>query len=351
MDCIIIKGYKSFKDLDLPMNKINIFIGANGSGKSNFLSFFEFLNALYEQRLNQYVALGGGTDRFLFNGSKVTGSIYAKVKSGHNDYSFEIQQGVSGFVFTHERLGYCNDQQEISSNGTEAGIKNYSGLTRGDYMRRYLESIKKYHFHDTGLTSPFTRTSNIHNDGYYLYGNGQNIAAFLYEIRERQPMVYRRIVKVIQSVAPYFGDFFFSPNETGDVRLLWKSKYSEMLYGATDFSDGTIRFIALTTLFLQPAPPEVIIIDEPELGLHPFAIEKLAGLIRSVAGRGSQVIIATQSAGLISNFNPEDILTVHQLGGESKVRRLNSDELRSWLNDYSLGELWSQNIMDGGQPR
>lgn len=155
----------------------------------------------------------------------------------------------------------------------------------------------------------------------------------------------------IRSVAPFFNDFYFDTNENGDIRLQWKDRYSETIYGPTDLSDGTVRFIALTTLFLQPKPPKVIIIDEPELGLHPFAISKLAGLIRSVAQKGNQIILATQSAELISNFEPEDIITVNQDKGASVMQRLDSDNLANWLDDYTLGDLWKQNILKGGQQR
>ena len=134
------------------------------------------------------------------------------------------------------------------------------------------------------------------------------------------------------------------------MRLLGRDRYSDMRYGPTDLSDGTVRFIALTVLFMQPWLPKVIIIDEPELGLHPVAIEKLAGLIKIAAQQGTQVIVATQSAELISKFQPEDVLTVNQQDGETIIHRLNSEDLQSWLEDYTLGDLWKQNIMKGGQP-
>ena len=152
-------------------------------------------------------------------------------------------------------------------------------------------------------------------------------------------------------MAPYLSDFYFQPTEADMVRLQWPAKYSSMIYGPPDLSDGTIRFIALTVLFMQPWLPRVIIIDEPELGLHPVAIEKLSGLIKMAAQKGTQVIVAAQSAELISNFEPEDVLTVDQNEDGTTINRLNSEELAHWLEDYTLGDLWKQNIMKGGQPR
>ena len=167
---------------------------------------------------------------------------------------------------------------------------------------------------------------------------------------QKNKLVYNRIVNTIQSIAPFFSDFYFQPNQEGYIRLQWQDKYSSTIYGVTDLSDGTIRFIALTTLFLQPNLPTSIIIDEPELGLHPFAISKLAGMMQSIAARGVQVIAATQSSDLINHFEPHDIITVDQIGGESVFNRLNADDLSAWLDEYSVGDLWQRNIVQGGQP-
>ena len=210
MDRIEIKGYKSFKDLALDLLPINILIGSNdiligsnGSGKSNFLSFFEFLNRLYEQKLTEYVALNGGIDKYFFQGSKITDTIEATIYFKCNSYSFELQEGDNRFVFLKEGLGYYQSYSDIALFGNEANIKSYSGLSRGEYIRKYLSEIKKYHFHDTGKSSPFTKESHIVNDTYFLYEKGGNLAAFLYGIREKEPIVYKRIIRVIQSIQPF----------------------------------------------------------------------------------------------------------------------------------------------------
>lgn len=355
MEKVCIKGYKSFQDITLELGQINLLIGSNGSGKSNFLSFFEFLNKVYEQKMTEYVALSGGIDKFLYKGSKETESIDAEVFWKNNSYQIQLKNGDGRLVVVHEKLGYrwgdSVSYSEIGSYANEANIKQYTGLKQGDYIQRYLTEIKKYHFHDTGKSSPFTKESHIQNDSYYLYEKGDNLAAFLYRIQNETPIVYHRIVKVIQSIAPYFSDFYFQPNAADFLRLQWRDKYSSVVYGPNDFSDGTLRFIALTTLFLQPVLPKVIIIDEPELGLHPVAIQKLAGMIRSAASKDTQVIAATQSADLLSHFNPEEVITVNQCDGGTQMRHLNRKELDRWLEDYTLGDLWRQNIMKGGQPQ
>lgn len=355
MNTITISGYKSFKSVNLKLNSINILIGANGSGKSNFLSFFEMLHCIFEKRLTEYVALSGGTECFLHKGHKVTNMIKAEVTFEDNSYELELKEGDGRFVFAYESLGSIFEKGRLhvssASYKSESDMLNNSLYRQDDTINAYLKSISKYHFHDTGKQSPFTQESNVKSDIFYLYSNGKNLAAFLYGIRTQYPMTYRRIVKVIQSIAPYFQDFYLEPNATDNVRLLWKDKYSDTIYSPSAFSDGTLRFIALTTLFLQPNPAKVIVIDEPELGLHPQAIGKLAGLIKSVSARRVQVIVATQSADLISAFAPEDIITLNQINGESSFERLDSERLSRWLEDYTLGDLWKSNIIQGGQPR
>lgn len=353
IDFIEIKGYKSIKAIRLALKPINILIGANGSGKSNFISFFEFLNRLYDCKLTNYVALNGGAEKMLHKGGEITDKISVDIEfdNGKNGYSFEIDQGVTSFIFTQEYLVYqgCKGSN-FALSGSEAQIKTTDNY-RAKYVRRYLDSYKRYHFHDTSINSPFAKTSHVDNDIYFLYEKGDNLAAFLYHIRETNAIFYNRIIKMIQSIAPYFSDFFLQPNSESYIRLQWQNMYSSTIYGVNDLSDGTIRFIALATLFLQPDLPSSIIIDEPELGLHPFALAKLAGMISSAAAKGCQFILATQSTDLISHFEPEDIITVDQKEGESQFNRLDKETLSSWLEEYTIDDLWKRNIIQSGQPK
>ncbi|MFT6962284.1 MAG: putative ATPase [Flammeovirgaceae bacterium] len=353
MENIKIEGYKSIKKLDLPLLPINILIGANGSGKSNFLSFFDFLKQAYNRNLREYVALKG-IDTFLHKGDKVTEEIKTKLSfKNTNGYSFTLKKGESGFIFVEEGMWYDNYYWEnpidIASYGNESKLK-FKDVPRAKYIRGYLESLAKYHFHDTGESSPFNKESNIENDKFFLYEKGSNLGAFLFNIQNENRIVYNLIVRTVQTIAPYFSDFFLQPENNGNVKLRWQSKHSSSVYGVNDLSDGTIRFIALTVLFMQPNLPETIIIDEPELGLHPSAIAKLAGLIKSSASKGCQVILATQSTDLISHFDPEDIIAVDQVNGESVFERLSTKSLENWLDDYTIDDLWKRNIISLGQP-
>jgi predicted ATPase len=355
MDSVEIHGYKSIKNQKIDLTNINILIGANGSGKSNFLSFFEFLNRLCDRKISEYIALKGGADKILHNGSKITEEIsfVLEFQKGADGYSAVLKSGNDGFVFTEELLmSFDKGSVDISTSDREANLKidsQRSDRGRSSHIVEYMNGLRKYHFHDTGTQSPLKKMSNIKNDIHYLYEKGDNLAAFLYNIRQENAIVYNRIVSVIQSVAPYFFDFFLQPNVEGFLYLQWKDKYGDVVYGVNDLSDGTLRFIALTVLFMQPKLPDTVIIDEPELGLHPAAIAKLAGMIKSASSE-CQVILSTQSAELISHFKPEDIITVDQIDGETKFKRLNSEELSTWLEDYTLDDLWKRSIITTGQP-
>lgn len=355
MDFIKISGYKSFKEISLELKPVNILIGANGSGKSNFISFFEFLYNLCNQKLAAYVGSKGGEDIILHKGVKKTAELDFEISFNNNlnGYAATLRLGNRGFVFKNEFLIYQGDHKNISNHGMESNLKS-TDMYRSSYIRDHLNSYLVYHFQDTGLNSPFANYSNKDKDTWYLYENGNNIAAMLYSIMQDDKVLYNRIVKNIQSIAPFFSDFFLKPNPEGYLKLYWQDKYSSTIYSSNDISDGTLRFIALTVLFMQPETPDTpstIIIDEPELGLHPFAIAKLAGMIKSAAKRGIQVIVATQSADLVNYFDAEQIITIDQINGESQLNRLKSDQFSQWLDEYNIGELWQRSIISGGQPR
>jgi predicted ATPase len=190
------------------------------------------------------------------------------------------------------------------------------------------------------------------DDNEYLRSDGSNLAAFLYYLREKHESSYSLIQRTVQRVTPFFDDFRLKPRKlrSDDIRLQWRHKKSDQYFDASSLSDGTLRFIVLATLFLQPEKyrPSLILVDEPELGLHPYAIEMLAALIRQ-ASASTQVIVSTQSSLLLDHFKPEDVLVANRVNGGTEINRLESSQLKKWLEDYSLGQLWEKNEF-GGRP-
>jgi predicted ATPase len=237
----------------------------------------------------------------------------------------------------------------INSNAKESSLKD-NNIGIGFWVNQYLNTLKIYHFHDTSITAALRSSCNV-NDNRYLKENGSNLPAFLYHLKQKHNQNFIRIERVIQSVVPFFERFDLQPdnNNITEISLVWTEKnHADNYFDATNFSDGTIRFIALVTLLLQPNLPKTIIIDEPELGLHPFAINKLAGLIRK-ASASSQIIIATQSVELVNNFEPNEIIAVDRQNNQSVFNRLDKENLKDWLDNYSIGELWNKNII-GARP-
>ena len=158
------------------------------------------------------------------------------------------------------------------------------------------------------------------------------------------------IEETVKLIAPYFDRFVLEPDALNEerIRLEWMEVGSDKMFNANHLSDGTLRMICLTTLLLQPNPPDTIIIDEPELGLHPYAITVLASLMKSFA-TAKQLIVSTQSVTLINHFEADDIIVTDKKDGASVLRRLDERELEAWKDDYSLGEIWEKNII-GGRP-
>jgi len=348
---IKIEGYKSIKKMDLKLSPINILIGSNGVGKSNFISFFKLVNNIYEQRLQQY-SLKSGVDNLLHYGRKNTNEIKGYLDFGNNAYEFNLLPTDEGAFFIGREDSILNNQTQYnktfySENIRESVIKERSRI-RDNYLSEHLESYKIYHFHDTSSSAPLRKSANI-NDNRLLRAEGDNLPAFLYYLQEKHPKHFKIIEMVIQSVFPFFDRFELAPFflDENTIELEWFEKeHPEHPFYSRHLSDGTLRFIALATLFLQPNLPKTIIIDEPELGLHPFAISKLAGLIKK-ASVTSQVIIATQSVNLVNEFSADDIIVANREDNQTVYKRQSEESLKSWLDVYSIGELWEKNVIGG----
>ncbi len=362
LSTITVKGFKSIASIEeLELGPINVLIGANGSGKSNFIGVFSFLHAIREGHLKDYVIQAGGADKVLHFGSKVTEELEIRIsfQEGINQYEIKLQPTQADQLYPAD-VAYFWDKKRYPDRpgsyplvpmGTEAGISNPRGRGPAAYVRARLDRWRLYHFHDTSSRSPMKSTADL-NDNRYLRPDGRNLAAFLYYLREKHDASYSLIRRTVQLAAPFFDDFMLEPQKLNPdkIRLEWRHKGSEAYFDASSLSDGTLRFIALATLFLQPDDhrPSVILVDEPELGLHPYAITMLASLVKQ-ASVNTQVVLSTQSPFLLDHFQPEDVLVADRVNGGTQLTRLNPAALETWLEDYSLGELWEKNEI-GGRP-
>ncbi|NQT51149.1 AAA family ATPase [bacterium] len=336
---IQVRGYKSIREMDLELGQINVLIGGNGAGKSNFVSLFQLLRAKMVDELDEYVARSGGANSLLYYGAKKTPAMRVdlSLESATRPYTLELTAGARDMIIAT----------------TELDILVPNPVT--DESQSIVALCQLYQFNDTSASSRIRATSYIRNNRV-LMSDGGNLAAFLYMLQETQGEYYRRIVDTIRDVAPHFGDFDLAPDKLNpdSILLNWREAGSEYLFGPHQLPDGLLRFMALATLLLQPNDtlPGIVIIDEPELGLHPYAINVLGGLVRKAATH-CQLVLATQSVNLLDQFEPEHVVTVerHRVDGqyESVFRRVDPGELAEWLAEYSLSELWEKNVI-GGRP-
>lgn len=357
-----ITGFKSIRHLhDLQLSNLNVLIGANGVGKSNFVAYFRMLSELVEGRLQVWARKQGDADRVLSYGIKETSVLSTSVRFGSNGYDIElVPTADGGFVFSSEMLFfngpyYGITRPNLGAGHTESKLKAES--ERGDpqkiatFCYNAISGWKVFHFHDTSDTAGVKRQCVLH-DNAYLRVDASNLAAFLYRLQSEAPDVYSQIRKTVRLAVPFFDDFVLKPTtlstEEQQIRLLWKQRDSDYALWPSQLSDGSIRFICLVTVLLQPSPPTTIIIDEPELGLHPYAITLLGALIRAAAMR-TQVIVSTQSVPLLNEFDIDDLIVVEREQGGSVFKRLDEQDFNVWLEDYSIGELWEKNIL-GGRP-
>ncbi len=359
---IKIKGFKSIKALDLEIKPINVLIGANGSGKSNFISVFRLLENIYNQRLQSYI--NNSAESFLHFGSKTTEEIIVELTLAESDYyanryyvklnkKFENDSLLLAYddASFHNKAKYKNPYDEkITSNSLESNFKNTSSKTI-DASKKYLTQCTLYHFHDTSPSAKFKSYQDINNN-QFLASFAENLAPFLYKLKKDFNDDYQNILSTVQIVAPYFQDFDF--NIQGEnILLRWQhtNDLSNLGFSAQSLSDGTARFICMATLFLQPKDlrPATIVLDEPEIGLHPAALTVLSDMIKAVSNDEGQVIISTQSVELANHFEVDDFIVVNYENGESKFERLSEKDLGSWMKSYQVGEAWSEGLL-GGEP-
>jgi len=358
LESISLSGFKSIAQLEsFPLGDVNILIGANGAGKSNFIDLFRMLAAIGSGGFQNYV-LESGADTLFHHGPKSTPEISTRLDFGDNSYAFTLAPAAEEKVYfkkesvrfkeTWKEIGSANLEPSLYTKRNEAGHYTRKGVN--GYVLDAISTWKIYHFHDTSRLAPMRRKAHIDRDWPALESDAGNLAPFLWRLKRKNLDHYSALVKIIQRIAPYFEDFVFQPEfdpGANNFSLSWKQKGSSQRMNAQQFSDGTLRFICLATALLQPNPPATLILDEPELGLHPGALSLLSGLIETAASR-MQLVVATQSPVFLSDFAPKDIITVDQVNGASTFKRLDENSLQNWLEEYSLGDIWQKGIISGG---
>ncbi len=366
IESLTVKGFRSIRALEnfhlTP--GLNILIGGNGSGKSNFVSLFAFLRELVDGRLGIAVGLVDGAERLLYRGGKVTAAIEVDFFFPRNAYGVTLRPTANdALIFAREETaflapdGYTKQSAEhaLGAGHTESRLRErIDPKTKSieSYVYKCMRAWTVYHFHDTSDAARRSMRKALEHEFEFFRAHAENLAPFLLHVRSIQGETYEIIRQTIRLAVPSFDDFEFTVEENakGDrsVLLTWKEVGHDYPLTLSQFSDGSLRFVCLTVALMQPRPPATIIIDEPELGLHPYALSLLAGMLRQTS-RHTQIIVSTQSPQLLDEFDPGDIIVVDKVDGASTFTRLDADQLSQWLTDYSLGDIWRKNLI-GGRP-
>jgi predicted ATPase len=360
LEQLTIRGFKSIRGQKLALGPLNLLIGANGAGKSNLVAVFQLLREIVTQNLAAYTAIKGGPDALLYFGRKTTPQMHLSLEFveglSSNGYTIELvpTEGNELVVDSeiaryHERGRYPRPYDLPLGGGTsESKLRDNSDLCARQILAD-LESYRVYHFHDTSSSSAMKQLCDV-DDNRFLREDAANLAAYLYFLQAKHPNVFATIEGSIRQVAPFFDRFTLAPSRLNEsrIQLEWKERGRDAYFKASSLSDGTLRFICLATLLLQPQLPGLIVLDEPELGLHPAAIALLADMMSAAATR-TQLIAATQSVTLVDQFEPEQVWAVDREDGQSTFKRLSDTDMSAWTDDYSLGELWQKNVV-GARP-
>lgn len=369
LERLTLSGFKTIRRVDaLELGPMNVLIGPNGAGKSNLVSFFRMLNQMMTSpgNLQLFVAKAGGASTLLHSGPATTLQIQAELAfksiKGRNEYQFRLFHAAQDtLIFAEEKLRFTPTRvraEDATWFDLGAGHREPNLIVKANDSKAgktprtlwsFLHDCVVHQFHNTSETARIRQRWSV-SDNRSLKEDGANLAPFLLRIREQHPAHYQRITLTLRQIAPYFADFVLTP-ERETLLLSWREVGSDVVFGPHQASDGTLRAMALLALLMQPVEemPAVIILDEPELGLHPRAISILAELLQT-ASMHSQVIVATQSPVLLDHFEPEQVIVAERKGAESVFRRLDRFTLEAWLEEYTLSDLWDKNVL-GGRPR
>jgi predicted ATPase len=237
---IHIQNFKSIRELDLELKPINILIGANGAGKSNFISFLILLNRICEEKAHEHI--GNNVDKLLHFGKKKSKTLAGGIEfDGSFAFIFVIKSSKTSNDFIILAEGrFLNSKEkenvfetihstfpnELNENKI---VKTKNEKAYKEMYEKYLKTFKIFHFHDTGSSSPMKRINNI-DDNDYLREDGANLAAYLYYIQEKHPKEFKKIELQIRSVAPFFDRFNLAPRKLNpeEIRLRWFEKDSEL---------------------------------------------------------------------------------------------------------------------------
>jgi len=359
---IHIAGFCSLKHVVLEPGRLTLLIGPNGAGKSNLLQALRLIPLLRTRSLQSYVADHGFGAALLHYGPKTTDAIEIGVLISDQGSSYRYDARLAfapddSLYFQNENAACLHPDGSWVISTLGVGHRESKLLVASPEdqtvaaVNRWLARMTFYHFHDTSAQSKL-RTHARREDDRYPRSDGSNLAAYLLRLKDSDQDAdrksWQRINRHCRHIAPAIKEL--DPVAVnGSVRLDWLDDRDQR-FGCHQLSDGTLRALALITVLSQPTErlPRLISIDEPELGLHPAAIALIAELCRSIC-RHTQIVLSTQSTELIDHFMVDEVVVVEREEGATSLKRLKKPDLRLWLEDYSLRDLYAKGVI-GGTP-
>lgn len=386
-----VEGFRSLKDVTVKLKPLNILIGPNAGGKSNFISAMELFHDAVSGNLNDsIIKKHGGMIPILWNNetndikftsitrtyrrAKISKSNKKFIRHDYEvEYLFRIRQiGNSGnYIIKEEKLS-SSDISDILRNllkreifsrvqffedgvillePLETAISQLSSDKKGGFSDEFVffcEGWKFYYDMKSGSDSE-CRKSTVARSEKQLEANGDNLIAVLHTLYTGNKTFRKQLNETL--AAAFEGDFdelTFPPAEDGRVYMRWRAKSLKRELSPADLSDGTIRFLMLAAILLNPDPPPLVCIDEPELGLHPSMLHIIAEMMKDATNR-TQLVVSTHSPQLVSEFtdDPESVLVVEKKDGATTMERLEKKKLAKWLKEYTLGRLWLDGEIGG----
>ena len=379
-----VSGYKSFVDVELPLRPLAVMIGPNGCGKTSLLELLWLFNQAMQEDLTKGIEQQGGIN-----------SIASRLKAAPSQLEFELSyyceefRGDDEMIYRvhlnanlrehpirleqlerrwdpyastpYRYIDAHNDRVRYNEPETTGFVApswtyNFSELALAQIPRMYkdpermrsaLAQARFYSFLDVQPRSvvrlPQSLTPTIRPGP-----NGENLFSALYNLRASHESIYRSLEDVLRTGFPGFGRLEFPVVGSGQVTLGWYQEGVEGPLYPNELSEGTLRFLWLTTVLLSPSPAPITCIDEPEVSLHPELLKLLAGLLQDASMRG-QYIVATHSPELIRWLEPEEILILDKKEGRTTFAWADSVDLKEWLQEYTLDQLWLMGTL-GGRP-
>lgn len=366
--------------LDLELRPLNVLIGANGSGKSNFLELIDLMRSTPNE-VQKVIRYGGGIQEWLWKGEGrfdvaiLSFEIQPNYKNINLQHDFLFEEIKSQFKIFDEKIlnknsandqintiyfDYLHGDSKIRSNGQLKKIKsvkedasilaqirdpeNYPELA---ILSSFYENIRLYREWSFGRNTNFRRPQPSDQRNDRLEPDFSNIGLFLNRLR-RDPKTKRDLIKHLQYLYEGISDFEVNIVEGGYVQILFTE--GDFSIPASRLSDGTLRYLCLLAILLDPNPPALICLEEPELGLHPDILPHLTDLLVEASER-TQLIVTTHSQMIVDSLSeqPESVLVCEKHNGQTKIERLSKEKLGPWLEEYSLGDIWSKGEIGGNR--